>query len=212
MIAAKDALAAAKTGANTMLGSTDTFLATDWKVFNFGADTSTDINDLNRVVTGLTTGFTGTLRGWDSTRTQWYVEPTNTSQVFNVAEVIRVSPSNHGGNLSAVPVLLPPPYGEALRTARNTFDGVRRAIDTADAAAAIGVTDHSGVYASVTATSNVKTGDANIAKTTLTNKEAAYAVAQATTQTAFANLSAAYYAVKAVCPTWSPIEPFPPQP
>ena len=44
MVAAKDALAAAKTGANAMLGSTDTFLATDWKVFNFGqipASTST---------------------------------------------------------------------------------------------------------------------------------------------------------------------------
>jgi hypothetical protein len=171
--------------------------------------------DVNKTVVGATTGHTGTLRYYNNGQKLWVVEPTTSADLFNDPdETVSVSGGTGTGTLAQAATQNPTGTGggEALKTARDTFETARLATSAAKAAADVGTAHHVSTLANVQNMYNQKVGAALGASAILTQKEAAYATAQAATQTAYSNLATAYDNAKAACPTWTPDPPMPAQP
>jgi hypothetical protein len=75
-----------------------------------------------------------------------------------------------------------------------------------------GVTNHDAMVSEAETMASEKSALMVSAQGDVTDKQTSYNQAQGNTATAYTTLETAYNAVKAVCPNWSPTNPFPPMP
>jgi hypothetical protein len=104
------------------------------------------------------------------------------------------------------------PNLQALISCRHRFAQYRLAAETDVDNANAGVSKANSVKTDVDTQVSDKEADVTAARTAVTTAQVNYSKAQADLQTAYDSLESAYNAVKAVCPSWSPNNPFPPLP
>lgn len=104
------------------------------------------------------------------------------------------------------------PNLQELIACRNRFAQYRLAAETDVSNANAGVSKAQAVQYGVDIQVAVKSGEVPAARTAVITAQTVYNKAQADLQTAYDDLEAAYTAVKTVCPSWSPDNPFPPLP
>ena len=103
---------------------------------------------------------------------------------------------------------------DALEAAKNAFASQRQTAKTVDVDSTItqGETNHSNMEANVNTYNPITTADVTTAENAVTSAQTAKVTADADVTAKYAALEAAYEAVKAVCPDWTPDEPLPPEP
>lgn len=173
-------------------------------------------SDIGKTVTQQTTGHTGKLIAFNNVTREWWIAPQTSDDVFtSSAQVVVEGGSSGKGNPSASVLVGSGPVDadvSSLQTARDSFDAARQQAVDAVAAAALGVAHHSETATYISNQVTQHTTAVTQAQNDVSKSQTEYNKAQGDVQTAYTMLEKAYNDVKAVCPNWTPAEPFPPIP
>lgn len=157
----------------------------------------------------------GKLRAFTNSPPTWWVAAYSDGDSFPPSSALTI-PGGSGAGTVTVSVLTGAGPMDAevatLQNWRDNFDIARQqaAIETTKAAA--GKLHHDGTQTYIGGKVSIYTSENTTAQANVLAKQTAYSQAQGNTQTAYTALQNAYDAVKAVCPNWTPTNPFPPTP
>lgn len=159
---------------------------------------------------------TGTLVAYDATH--WWVTPDDAGDTFNTTtDPVRIPAPGSTANgvpLSAAIIGSGPMDAEVinLQAVNNAFASATATAQIAADAAATSITAHGNDITFVEGRVTAHQSTVTTAQTDVTNKQTDYDQALGAVDAAYAVLSDAYDAVKAVDPSWVPDPPFPPTP